>query len=198
MWAPIWCRCWSGPGIRCSMSAAASGRPIRRIRHGMRSSRCRPTAPPRRWPGSFGARIRALEAEIVIDMISFTPASTRQIVEALRGAVGHFLHCGTIWVYGHNPAVPADRGRSAEPVRRVRHAQGGDRSLAAGAAGQRLSGDGVPAGAHRRAGLGAAQSGGAFQRGGVQPDQGAARNWRCPISGSRRCITSMPRTWRSW
>lgn len=57
--------------------------------------------------GNFGARIAALRPEIVVDMISFTLESTQQLAEALRGKVGHFLHCGTIWVYGHNPAVPA-------------------------------------------------------------------------------------------
>jgi nucleoside-diphosphate-sugar epimerase len=57
--------------------------------------------------GSFGARIAALGADVVVDMISFTLPSTQQLAAALRGKVGHFLHCGTIWVYGHNPAVPA-------------------------------------------------------------------------------------------
>src|SRR3569833_3224007 len=57
--------------------------------------------------GPFGARIAALEADIVIDMISFTLESTQQLVAALRGKVQHFLHCGTIWVYGHNRVVPA-------------------------------------------------------------------------------------------
>lgn len=57
--------------------------------------------------GTFGARIAALQPDIVIDMISFTLPSTRQLVEALRGRVQHFLHCGTIWVYGHNTTVPS-------------------------------------------------------------------------------------------
>lgn len=57
--------------------------------------------------GTFGARIAGLAPDIVIDMIAFDLASTQPLVEALRGRVEHFLHCGTIWVYGHNPAVPA-------------------------------------------------------------------------------------------
>jgi len=61
--------------------------------------------------GSFGTSIAALEADIVIDMICFTPASARHLVEALRGRVQHFLHCGTIWVYGHNAVVPAGEDR---------------------------------------------------------------------------------------
>lgn len=57
--------------------------------------------------GTFGARVAALDADVVVDMISFTLESTQHLVGALRGRVGHFLHCGTIWVYGHNQAVPA-------------------------------------------------------------------------------------------
>lgn len=57
--------------------------------------------------GTFGASIAALEADIVVDMICFTLSSARQLVEALRGRVQHFLHCGTIWVYGHNTTIPA-------------------------------------------------------------------------------------------
>jgi nucleoside-diphosphate-sugar epimerase len=65
--------------------------------------------------GSFGGRIVALDAEVVVDMISFTLASTQQLAGALRGKVGHFLHCGTIWVYGHNPAVPATESDPLNP-----------------------------------------------------------------------------------
>ncbi|WP_299971749.1 NAD-dependent epimerase/dehydratase family protein [Devosia sp. 66-22] len=57
--------------------------------------------------GTFGSRIAALGADVVVDMISFTLESTQQLANALRGRAEHFLHCGTIWVYGHNPAVPA-------------------------------------------------------------------------------------------
>lgn len=65
--------------------------------------------------GTFGSRIRGLKADIVIDMISFTLASTRQLVEALAGEVQHFLHCGTVWVYGHNTAVPATEDQPLNP-----------------------------------------------------------------------------------
>jgi nucleoside-diphosphate-sugar epimerase len=65
--------------------------------------------------GTFGARIAALRPDVVVDMISFTLDSTRQLAEALRGRVGHFLHCGTIWVYGHNPAVPASESDPLNP-----------------------------------------------------------------------------------
>jgi nucleoside-diphosphate-sugar epimerase len=57
--------------------------------------------------GSFGGAIAALKGNVVVDMISFTLPSTKHLVEALRGRVQHFLHCGTIWVYGHNAVIPA-------------------------------------------------------------------------------------------
>jgi nucleoside-diphosphate-sugar epimerase len=69
--------------------------------------------------GVFGERVRGLEPDAVIDMICFTPESARHLVDAcftpesarhlvdaLRGRVGHFLHCGTIWVHGPSVEVP--------------------------------------------------------------------------------------------
>ena len=57
--------------------------------------------------GKFGSRIAAINADIVIDMISFELEGTRQLVEALRGKVAHYLFCSTIWVYGHSTSVPS-------------------------------------------------------------------------------------------
>ena len=57
--------------------------------------------------GTFGARMAALAPDVVVDMISFDLHGTQALVEAMRGRVEHFLHCGTIWVYGRNAAVPA-------------------------------------------------------------------------------------------
>lgn len=65
--------------------------------------------------GTFGARIAALAPEVVVDMISFHLPSTQALVEALRGRVEHFLHCGTIWVYGHNEAQPATEDDPLNP-----------------------------------------------------------------------------------
>src|SRR6266568_3994067 len=54
---------------------------------------------------AFGAKIRDLRADCVIDLTAYTLESTRQLVEALRGRVQQFLHCGTIWVHGPGIAV---------------------------------------------------------------------------------------------
>lgn len=56
--------------------------------------------------GTFGERIAAFEADAVIDMICFTAASARQLVDALRPARPLLLHCGTIWVHGPAARVP--------------------------------------------------------------------------------------------
>lgn len=57
--------------------------------------------------GDFGAQIAALDGDAVIDMICFTLESAQHLVEALRGRVQHFLHCGTIWAHGPSSVVPA-------------------------------------------------------------------------------------------
>jgi nucleoside-diphosphate-sugar epimerase len=57
--------------------------------------------------GKFGSRIAGLNADIVIDMISFELERTQQLVEALRGRIEHYLFCSSIWVYGHATSVPS-------------------------------------------------------------------------------------------
>jgi nucleoside-diphosphate-sugar epimerase len=64
---------------------------------------------------SFGEQILALKPEIVIDMICFTLESAKMLVEALRGNVSHFLHCGTIWVHGPSEQVPTDESQPRTP-----------------------------------------------------------------------------------
>lgn len=65
--------------------------------------------------GTFGERVLRLEPDVVVDMICFTPESARQLVEALRGRISHFLHCGTIWVHGHSTKVPTTEGQARRP-----------------------------------------------------------------------------------
>ena len=66
--------------------------------------------------GAFGQLIRDLEPEIVIDMICFTEESARQLVEAVRDQVQHFLHCGTIWVHGPSVEVPTTETQPRNPI----------------------------------------------------------------------------------
>ena len=64
--------------------------------------------------GTFGRRVAALEPEVVVDLICFTPKSARALVEELRGRVGHLIHCGTIWRYGSSVKQPV-REQGAPP-----------------------------------------------------------------------------------
>jgi nucleoside-diphosphate-sugar epimerase len=50
-----------------------------------------------------------------MDLICFTEASAMQLVDALRGRVQHFLHCGTIWIYGPSASVPATEDQPRKP-----------------------------------------------------------------------------------
>lgn len=65
--------------------------------------------------GTFGERVRSLRPDVVMDMICFHKDSAYQLVEALRGHVQHFLHCGTIWVHGHSTQVPATEDLPRHP-----------------------------------------------------------------------------------
>lgn len=66
--------------------------------------------------GTFAGRIRDLEPECVIDLTAYTLESTQQLVEALRGRVQQFLHCGTIWVHGPSVEVPVTEERPRKPI----------------------------------------------------------------------------------
>jgi nucleoside-diphosphate-sugar epimerase len=65
--------------------------------------------------GTFGARIRELAPDAVVDMICFRLESAQQLVEALRGQVQHFLHCGTIWIHGPSVEVPTTEAQPRAP-----------------------------------------------------------------------------------
>lgn len=63
----------------------------------------------------FGQQIADLAPDVVIDMICFEPESAVQLVEALRGKIKHFLHCGTIWVHGPSVQVPTSETQPRAP-----------------------------------------------------------------------------------
>lgn len=65
--------------------------------------------------GTFGAKIRDLQPDIVIDLVCYREESARQMVEALRGKVQLFLHCGTTWVHGHSTIVPTTEEQPRHP-----------------------------------------------------------------------------------
>ena len=65
--------------------------------------------------GGFGGQVADLAADVVVDMICFTPESAAQLTEALRGRVEHLLHVGTIWVHGTLTELPARESDPREP-----------------------------------------------------------------------------------
>jgi nucleoside-diphosphate-sugar epimerase len=65
--------------------------------------------------GTFGQRVATLEADVVVDMVCFTPESAAALVEALRGHSGHLIHCGTIWRYGLSLKQPMREDDTSPP-----------------------------------------------------------------------------------
>jgi nucleoside-diphosphate-sugar epimerase len=65
--------------------------------------------------GEFGRQIADLKPSAVIDLICFTLESARHLVDALRGKIQHFLHCGTIWVHGPSVIVPTTEEQPRRP-----------------------------------------------------------------------------------
>ena len=146
--------------------------------------------------GSFGKHVHDLRPDVVIDMICFTLESAQHLVEALRGDVQHFLHCGTIWVHGPSVVPPTKETQPPPPVRRVRHPEGRDRGLPAGRG---------PARTFRPPSCTPATSSApgwaplirrATSTRGSSAHWRARRGLRCPTSAWRRCTTCTPTTWR--
>ena len=65
--------------------------------------------------GVFASKIKELNADVIIDLICFTPKSAAMIVEALTGAVEHFIHCGSMWVHGYSSEVPTHESQERKP-----------------------------------------------------------------------------------
>jgi len=65
---------------------------------------------------TFAGSIAALKPDAVIDITCYAPESARHLVDGLRGVVGRFLHCGTIWVHGYNITVPTAENQPRVPI----------------------------------------------------------------------------------
>ncbi len=66
--------------------------------------------------GIFAQRVADLKPDAVIDLVCYAPDSARQLLDALRGRVRHFLHCGSIWVHGHSAMVPTTEAQPRRPL----------------------------------------------------------------------------------
>ncbi|WP_338357039.1 NAD-dependent epimerase/dehydratase family protein [Yeosuana marina] len=65
--------------------------------------------------GIFGSQIKDLKADILIDLICFTPESASMLVKALAGNIQHFIHCGSMWVHGHSSQVHTYESQERNP-----------------------------------------------------------------------------------
>ncbi len=65
--------------------------------------------------GTFGKSVASLKPDVVIDMICYEVESARQLVDALRGKVRHFLFCGTAWVHGYPVTTPITEDQPRRP-----------------------------------------------------------------------------------
>ena len=65
--------------------------------------------------GQFGRRVLGLRPDAVVDITCYKLESAQQLVACLRGEIGHFLHCGTIWVHGTAEQVPTTEDWPRKP-----------------------------------------------------------------------------------
>ncbi len=64
------------------------------------------------WKG----RMESIAADVVIDLICFTPEQNRVMMKAFAGRITHFLHCGTLWAYGPAYRVPYSEEFPRNPI----------------------------------------------------------------------------------
>lgn len=66
--------------------------------------------------GTFGARVAALGADAVVDLVCFTLESAQALVAALRGSDTHLVHCGSIWRAGVSHVLPITEEDATPPT----------------------------------------------------------------------------------
>lgn len=66
--------------------------------------------------GTFGAAVRGLKPDVVIDLTCFTPESAAHLVEALRGEIQLLAHCGTVWIHGYPTVTPVNEDTPRRPI----------------------------------------------------------------------------------
>lgn len=65
----------------------------------------------------FAKKIADLDADVVVDLISFHLKDTKEIVEALKHTrLSHYLFCSSIWAHGRAETLPADPNITKEPL----------------------------------------------------------------------------------
>lgn len=65
----------------------------------------------------FAAKIAALHADVVVDLINFSLEDTQCMVEALKGTrLSHYLFCSSIWAHGRAAILPAKVNHPKDPL----------------------------------------------------------------------------------
>ena len=65
--------------------------------------------------GTFADRIAALRPDVVIDLLCFTLDSATALVQRLRGEIGHYVFCGSIWSVGPSRSLPITEQTATPP-----------------------------------------------------------------------------------
>lgn len=66
--------------------------------------------------GAWAQRMATTEANVVMDMLAYTPEQNRVMYDAFRGRITHFLHCGTVWAYGPPDQTPYEEHFPRRPI----------------------------------------------------------------------------------
>ena len=67
--------------------------------------------------GAFERKIAELNADIVIDLISFTLESTKTMAEALKNTnLSHYIFCSSIWAHGKATTIPVSEDQPRFPL----------------------------------------------------------------------------------
>lgn len=66
--------------------------------------------------GAWQQRLQEIDTEAVVDLICYTPEQNQLMVDAFKGRVRHFLHCGTIWSYGPTEKAPYEESFPRKPI----------------------------------------------------------------------------------
>ncbi|MDW7658698.1 MAG: NAD-dependent epimerase/dehydratase family protein [Bacillota bacterium] len=69
-----------------------------------------------RRQADFTQKIADLKGDVVIDLICFKDDDMHQMVEALRGNIGHYIVCGSLWMHGPSTIVPCPEHLNRQPI----------------------------------------------------------------------------------
>ena len=71
----------------------------------------------RQQDSDFAAKVAAENADIVVDLISFTLADTQALVTALQPTkLSHYVFCSSVWAHGRATTLPADPNAVKHPL----------------------------------------------------------------------------------